>query len=581
MLNLNIVSQIISDKNNSVYKSEMLTRPGQLVFGKITEIFPEGYARIQIGDKSVIAKLETQVQTDQSYIFFIENTEDSLITLKVLTNSDKFDLVAALNRLKSEWGLPSNSSNIDKILISLIENGKPLQKEFIQSATTIFRNVKVSDDDINTLLTILDKRLTLTPKVFDAIKELNTNKPMTLNIEKIISNLQDIETPSAIKLLNVLNETFKQGDLRTQGEPSVKISNKYENISNNLVSKDVIVAVLKNLLDGNIKFTQQERENIINNVINEMDLKNTDGKKLISMLETKENLMLNSKQDVVKAILLLNNQELTINKKIENLIKEVDFKHSIKSQDINKLIDKIIDGNIQFKENVKTSLLTKVLEMSQTEEASFEVKVKNSLINIMDKIGFEYEALINSKTNIAKEDKVMIKQLLLEILTDDSIPQNLKSEIESLVNKITGSQLLSVNKDNPLQTIFTQIPFVINDFKGDLKIQWQGKKNNEGKIDPNFCRILFYLDLANIGSTILDVHVINKVVNLQIFNENKIIEKLVLKDNSSLYKQLQNINYTLGSVKFSNNDVKLKGKKDYNSKPFLNNSGYQGVDIKI
>ncbi|MDF2945960.1 MAG: hypothetical protein K0S51_639 [Bacillales bacterium] len=578
MLNLNVISQIISDKNNSVYKSEMLTRPGQLVFGKITEIFPEGFARIQVGDKSVIAKLETQVQTDQSYIFFIENTEDSLITLKVLTSSDKFDLVAALNRLKSEWGIPNNSSNIDKILISLIENGKPLQKEFIQSAVLIFKNGKISDDDINTLFTILDKKLTLTPKVFDAIKEVITNKSMTQNIERIINNLQEIKTPISIKLQNVLNEFFKHGDSGTKADPSVKIQSNPENINNKLVTKEVIIEIFKNLLDEkNIKLTKDQTENVINRLIGEMDLRNTDVKKLIPLLETRGNI--NTKQDVVKEI--LNSQNKPIAENFQQLLKIVDFKSTTNSLDLNKFMDKILE-NIQLKDNVKTIVINKLVDTFQTEEESFEVRIRNAIISNFDKMGFEFESLLKSKVITNSEDKTMIKQLLLEILTDDSLPQNLKSEVESLINKITGSQLLSVNKDNPLQTIFTQIPFVFNDFKGDLKIQWQGKKNSDGKIDPNFCRILFYLDLSNIGSTILDVNVINKVVNLQIINKNNIVEKLVLKDNSMLHRQLQDINYTLGSVRFSNNDMKLKTKKNNNNEnSFYNNSNYQGVDIKI
>ena len=40
----------------------------------------------------------------------------------------------------------------------------------------------------------------------------------------------------------------------------------------------------------------------------------------------------------------------------------------------------------------------------------------------------------------------------------------------------------------------------------------------DGKIDPDFARILFYLDLESIDKTIIDMQVQNSVVSVTVFN---------------------------------------------------------------
>ena len=79
---------------------------------------------------------------------------------------------------------------------------------------------------------------------------------------------------------------------------------------------------------------------------------------------------------------------------------------------------------------------------------------------------------------------------------------------------------------NPIQQLIFEIPINLFGFQTELTMQWEGIWTKDGQINPDFCRILFYLELEHLKDTLIDVNVQNRIVNIQIINEDKRINRL-------------------------------------------------------
>lgn len=205
--------------------------------------------------------------------------------------------------------------------------------------------------------------------------------------------------------------------------------------------------------------------------------------------------------------------------------------------------------------------------------------VKETLQSIVKNIGFSYEretiSLLNDDRmdNGTKMDS--IKSILLSLLKEEhSI--SVREASENVINKITGYQLLS-QETGPIQNIVFQIPLSLTIGKTDLTMQWSGRKLDNGQIDPDFCRILFYLDLEHLKELIIDMHVQNRVITIRIFNEHKEIQPITEKLLPQLKAGLDEIRYQLSSLHVES----APNKKDENQKVLSTKNTYFGVDVRI
>src|SRR5699024_4139685 len=97
-----------------------------------------------------------------------------------------------------------------------------------------------------------------------------------------------------------------------------------------------------------------------------------------------------------------------------------------------------------------------------------------------------------------------IKSMLLQIIQQGS-QLGASDKALQLVHFINGMQLQSLQESPHLLQALLQIPGEKFSAYGDMTIQFEGQKTEEGKLNPDFCRILFVLDLANIRETIIDM----------------------------------------------------------------------------
>ena len=80
----------------------------------------------------------------------------------------------------------------------------------------------------------------------------------------------------------------------------------------------------------------------------------------------------------------------------------------------------------------------------------------------------------------------------------------------------------------------------IGNYETDVTLQWSGRKRKDGSIDPDYCRILFYLDLEQLKETVIDMQVQNRVIKISVLNEQSdVIQKAATPFIPTLRNQLE------------------------------------------
>ena len=198
----------------------------------------------------------------------------------------------------------------------------------------------------------------------------------------------------------------------------------------------------------------------------------------------------------------------------------------------------------------------------------------------LDRTGIFYEnnLLHSGKANERFEDS--LKPLLIKYLQEASLLQTPASRViaEQLLFRMNGQQLLSI-ENGPMQHVFYETPIQLFGYQTELAVHWSGKRMENGKIDPDFCRVIFYLALEQLKETIVDMQIQKRVVTINIINDSKEIKQLAEPILPLLESGLQKMNYILSAVHFKQPGMcGQQGKNQFNT---VQNSTYQGVDIRI
>jgi hypothetical protein len=199
-------------------------------------------------------------------------------------------------------------------------------------------------------------------------------------------------------------------------------------------------------------------------------------------------------------------------------------------------------------------------------------------------LGLQLEhALINLSGDDMKEipnDLETLKPLLLKLL-NEQIPASIKEMAEQILNRITAQQILS-QENGPIQNLLLTLPLNLGSIQTDLTLQWSGRKTKDGKIDPDYCRVLFYLELERLKETVIDMQVQNRIIKVTVINgHGAVLEEAAGQYLDILRENLGKMDYRLSGVSF----VKPVNEKERDLRvkpiPFSEAGPYSGVDIRI
>ncbi|MGP7817520.1 hypothetical protein [Niallia sp. 01092] len=239
--------------------------------------------------------------------------------------------------------------------------------------------------------------------------------------------------------------------------------------------------------------------------------------------------------------------------------------HSIKNKPLEQVVANIMTGVFTSEDDSK--------------------QIKQQIMKMLHSIGFSYESeqffRLNETNNTEVETK-KLKPLLLELLKTD-IPVSTNEIANQLVDKITGLQLLS-REVGPIIQAVMQLPISFANHTKDVTVQYNGKKTKDGKIDSDYCRIMFYLDLEHLKETAIDMQIQNRVMNITIWNNHPIIQSLAAAYTNTLKEKMKQADYILLNVNskpFSKKETNIKNGLSFLDIENSYKNFYQGVDVKI
>ncbi|RFU71269.1 hypothetical protein D0469_01810 [Peribacillus saganii] len=210
--------------------------------------------------------------------------------------------------------------------------------------------------------------------------------------------------------------------------------------------------------------------------------------------------------------------------------------------------------------------------------------VRDFIQKLSKMLGLDMESYLaasfGKEDSAASEELLSLKPLLLKLLNENQ-PYTVKEAAEQALHRLTAQQLLSSDA-GPLQNLVMQIPLAMENHRSDLTIQWSGRKKSDGSIDPSYCRILFYLDLANIKETVIDLQIQNKVIKVTVYNESAEQLKPLLDAFLPVLKHnLEEMGYMLSSVGFEPSADRNNPVSRQLSPLSVHTDSYSGVDLRI
>ncbi|MDP4169763.1 MAG: hypothetical protein Q8906_04070 [Bacillota bacterium] len=589
-------------------------KPGQIVHGKITKLFPNQTAEVQVGSQKLIAKLEVPLSVGARYWFQVQPGEGKL-NLKLLAGTDAVESKNGDNteNLLMQLGLSATKGNIEFVSYILKEQ-LALPNEAIPLAADWLDNVSSRREGMETIQIMAERNLPFTQEIFVSLNSLQAKTPFHELLGATLRSLDSAPlTPTVIQLKNMLKTILASPESRIAEKSLAIILNEVINSEPNqlhaqgLLQKAGFIPAFSNN-ENDFSNRQTPAENGAIETVSFGKSSRPAEPEKIDVLQHAEDKLEGMQQKVQKADgfdhlkAMIADILKGTDTQSDPLLKEnihKNFTRIFTSIGLNE--EQIENGFKKMAEFVRAVLNPEDYHensLSETEKNWIEEVVKEEFANLsltsgneqagkqlkslISSLGFGFENGLFEKefSVVLKEEKQTLKPLLIRYLNEQSNSVQ-KAPAENLLHRMNGMQLLS-HDNGPVMQFLTQVPLTFFNHTTDLSIQWNGRKLENGKIDPNYCRVLFYLNLQSLGDTIVDMQVQNRILSLSVSSERTDLKKISAPFVVLLKTQLKDLDYHLSSISFENGveekigtPMKKSKMKCYESKL------YGGVDFRI
>ncbi|WP_026683989.1 hypothetical protein [Heyndrickxia coagulans] len=220
-------------------------------------------------------------------------------------------------------------------------------------------------------------------------------------------------------------------------------------------------------------------------------------------------------------------------------------------------------------------LLALIGELGTGSEQVTGEALRRQIKEKIQKMGLFYEAGLLHEDKAADKDGLPLKALLVDLLQKGGGTKAARDAADEIVQKLNGQQLLAL-PGGVVQHIWMEIPLSFAHFQTNAVVQWSGRRKNGGKIDSNYCKIIFYLNLQFMKETLVEMNVQNRIVSIRISSLKKGLQEAVKPFLPALKEGLSKTGYTLSDVRFG--EFQPDAVRATLSRPEV--SG-KGVDLRI
>ncbi|MEK4253078.1 MULTISPECIES: hypothetical protein [Ureibacillus] len=612
--------QPIQQQQVSAQINPLVLKQGQVFHGKIKQLYPNQMAEIQIGEHRLIAKLETPLKAGDSHYFQVMSTSPQT-ELKVVTGPMTKEFVN-VQQLIETLHLPK-SPEMQQLLTHFIKHQLPIVKEQILQSDIWLKNLPdgvTKQEALQTLQKMMELKIPFSEVTFKALLLGSKTSGISNNLEQLTQLLQQnhlISPQIKENLLNALQSIAKPFEAETAG---MMIARSVQILLQSDGQETKQLEALNILKEANIL----PKDATLNNWLNTATLSSRNetagffvrqlqSSSTVSIAQTIQQITHWIKGEVT----LTEQQKNTIHEllksfentnHVEQLAKQlhVQLLKAFSEQTVNRLF--LNEDGVSPKEHLLSLLKQEMtiksdmefIQMAKAFQASKEPStqvmmaesqailesslnsqgIQKAIQQILIRLGLSYEAALNKGEDVTNLIQ-SIKPQLLSLIQDEKASTELKNSAEMVLARLNGMQLLSGETGHQHQIIM-QLPLQFLGKHVDATIQWNGRMKKDGKIDSNYARILFYLNLEALKETVIDMQVQNRIVSIYVYNELEGLDVLAEPLKKALKVGLEEKNYHLSGVLIKPYKKTLQKNLEKNIEK-LNDRGavQRGVDIRV
>lgn len=459
--------------------------------------------------------------------------ENKLAIIQLLKDAKLLPKDANLINWKSNIAQQSslNTNNLLEKLSSLIQEGNTNKIESIlpQLNESLTQNVMLTDA----------QKITLTQDIAKAIIQ-----PTAQNLQMLANNIHTLNQQSPVQLLH----RIQSASTKNIGE---------------------LLPQLKSFIQEQSLLSASQKEGLLQ-IVEKFDVANATQQSI-------ESLAKNLQDQLYKAYsastqmqpFQVDTQGISAKQQLMTLLNS--------GQSSN---DQLFSKLTQLTMNSDSYFLKQLLEHTeqqltqQIDSKAIEKSIKQTLQNL----GLSYEAKLLDQSSDIQQIAQQLKPQLMGLLQDDTVSNATKSAAEQVVARMNGMQYLS--GENGLQNqLIMQVPLDFFGKKTEATLQWNGRMKENGQIDADYARVLFYLQLNSIKETIIDMQVQSRIVTVTVYNEISGLKDLAEPLKAALKEGLSQHNYQLSGLFIKNYQKPSVTSKNNISQATIESN--KGVDIRI
>ncbi len=610
-----ILSSILKTVQAKAAVTSQQPKKGQYIAGKVIKLLPGNRALVQLGTEQLHAQLETSLTKGERYLFQVKSTGDQVHLAVVSSQKTEQQELANLFQV---LGL-RRTKHSQSLIRQLLQKDISFHKTGLTQAVTLLNQAEEKTAAVTSLLNMFEKQLPIKPSVFQAFytretKDLtqeinklshsvstdknssNSAQKVTDLISRMKNNLPEIplEKRIAVRLVseaehgidnsfNVLkkaglypeNYTFSQFKKDVQSWKSAQeITSTFQQdpIGSRPIPEFLIppakrlVPQLKQLFEEQLPLTTKDRQ-MLKQWVQQINPFNQDA------LQADQTLRFSEKN---LEPLLKNYHSLMERKIFDKIIPALEpADKNVLSQAV-KDLPKVTNGNFDPVE--WNSLLPKLEKLEAQQLPKFQQAVLTEWISgamnqlpetnhkdliflkiklMMHTIGSSEEALINQSSDLPQrsQNEQTLRSLMLQMQQDTGRSQSADGA-KQLQHLLNGIQLSSHQVTNQSIQFSLQFPGFLLDSAKDIHVNVEGRKNSKNEIDPDFCRVVFYLDLETMKETVIDLNISERHVAVTVFNQLEESKQVLEKHKSALEQGLSKLGYTLTSIHYKTHVLK-------------------------
>jgi len=197
-------------------------------------------------------------------------------------------------------------------------------------------------------------------------------------------------------------------------------------------------------------------------------------------------------------------------------------------------------------------------------------------------------------SNAPSSHELSLKEAMLSLLNQLGQDDPMAQLAGQVSDQITGQQLLLRSDSSNVNQLTFVIPVVNQGKQDQVSIHVETRSSRRGAWDSDNCRIWFDLSMKNIGLTLVDVQIVQKMVQIHVHNDYSGLQDWMDDKRTDLEGSIRELDYRLVSFKQlpypdgsqpldkdpTNRDLTETIKPAAPNTQAYRNLPYQGVDFK-